>query len=50
MIGFSSEGGEENAFAAYVFKNIEEGKRNSGKWNKYGKLGFQSWKPGIFGR
>jgi len=43
-MGFSySEPGEENAFAAYVFKTMEVGKRNSGKWYKYGKLG-------IFGR
>ncbi|GHV84938.1 hypothetical protein AGMMS50230_05460 [Spirochaetia bacterium] len=43
-LGFSSsEPGEENAFAAYVFKTMEEGKRNSGKWHKYGKFG-------LFGR
>jgi len=40
-MGFSySDPGEENAFAAYVFKTMEAGKRNSGKWFKYGKLGF----------
>jgi len=40
-MGFSlPEPGGENAFAAFVFKNMEEGKRNSGKWIKYGKLGF----------
>jgi NAD(P)-dependent dehydrogenase (short-subunit alcohol dehydrogenase family) len=50
VMGFSAEPGEENAFAAHVFKTIDEGKKNLGKWNKYGKLGFQSWKPGIFGR
>jgi len=42
-MGFSSEPGEESAFAAYIFKTMEEGKRNSGKWYKHGKLG-------IFGR
>jgi NAD(P)-dependent dehydrogenase (short-subunit alcohol dehydrogenase family) len=43
-MGFSySEPGEENAFAAYVFKTMEAAKRNSGKWYKYGKLG-------LFGR
>jgi NAD(P)-dependent dehydrogenase (short-subunit alcohol dehydrogenase family) len=42
VIGFSAEPGEENAFAAWVFKALDDGKRNSGKWNKYGK--------GLFGR
>jgi NAD(P)-dependent dehydrogenase (short-subunit alcohol dehydrogenase family) len=43
-IGFScSDLGEENAFAAYIFKILDEGKKNSGKWYKYGKLG-------LFGR
>jgi len=43
-MGFSSsDPGEESAFAAYIFKTMEEGRRNSGKWYKYGKLG-------IFGR
>jgi NAD(P)-dependent dehydrogenase (short-subunit alcohol dehydrogenase family) len=43
-MGFSSpEPGDETAFASFVFKTMEEGKRNSGKWHKYGKLG-------IFGR
>ena len=40
-MGFSlPEPGEENAFAAYVFKTMEDGRRNSGKWHKYGKFGF----------
>ena len=40
-MGFSpSEPGEENAFAAYVFKTMEDEKKNSGKWHKYGKFGF----------
>ena len=40
-MGFSlPEPGEENAFAAYVFKIMEDGKKNSGKWHKYGKFGF----------
>jgi NAD(P)-dependent dehydrogenase (short-subunit alcohol dehydrogenase family) len=44
VMGFSSsEPGEENAFAAFVFKIMEDEKRNSGKWHKYGKLG-------LFGR
>jgi len=44
VMGFSSsEPGDETSFAAFVFKTIEEGKRNSGKWHKYGKLG-------LFGR
>ena len=43
-MGFSpAEAGEENAFAAYVFKIMEEEKRNSGKWHKHGKFG-------LFGR
>jgi NAD(P)-dependent dehydrogenase (short-subunit alcohol dehydrogenase family) len=43
-MGFSSsEPGEENAFAAHVFKTIEEGKKNSGKWHKYSKFA-------LFGR
>ncbi|MDR2210540.1 MAG: hypothetical protein LBO65_03610 [Spirochaetaceae bacterium] len=43
-MGFSSsEPGEESAFAAYVFKTMEEEKRNSGKWHRHGKFG-------IFGR
>jgi hypothetical protein len=43
-MGFSmSEPGEENAFAAYVFKTMEDEKRNSGKWHKFGKFG-------LFGR
>ncbi|GHV11661.1 hypothetical protein FACS189491_03280 [Spirochaetia bacterium] len=39
-MGFSSlETGEENAFAAFVLKLIDEGsKRNNGKWHKFGKL------------
>jgi NAD(P)-dependent dehydrogenase (short-subunit alcohol dehydrogenase family) len=37
------ESGEENAFAAHVFKTMEEGRKNSGKWHKYGKFG-------LFGR
>ena len=44
VMGFSSaERGEENAFAAYVFKTMDEGKKDSGKWHKYGKFG-------LFGR
>ena len=39
----SQEAGEEAAFAAYIFKTIEDEKRNAGKWHKYGK-------PGFFGR
>jgi NAD(P)-dependent dehydrogenase (short-subunit alcohol dehydrogenase family) len=36
----SQEAGEEAAFAAYVFKTLEDEKRNGGKWHKYGKTGF----------
>jgi len=40
-MGFSmSEPGEENAFASYIFKTMEDEKKNSGKWHKYGKFGF----------
>jgi NAD(P)-dependent dehydrogenase (short-subunit alcohol dehydrogenase family) len=41
-LGFSSqEVGEDDAFAAYIFKLIDEAnRRNSGKWHKFGKLGF----------
>ncbi|MDR0688647.1 MAG: hypothetical protein LBG08_00060 [Spirochaetaceae bacterium] len=40
----SSEAGEDPAFAAFVFKTMEENnKRNTGKWHKFGKLG-------LFGR
>jgi NAD(P)-dependent dehydrogenase (short-subunit alcohol dehydrogenase family) len=44
VTAFSSrEPGEDAAFAAYIFKTIEDGGRNAGKWHKYGK-------PGFFGR
>jgi NAD(P)-dependent dehydrogenase (short-subunit alcohol dehydrogenase family) len=36
----SREPGEEAAFAAYIFKTLEDEKRNAGKWHKYGKAGF----------
>jgi NAD(P)-dependent dehydrogenase (short-subunit alcohol dehydrogenase family) len=39
----SQEAGEEAAFAAYIFRTIEDEKRSAGKWHKYGK-------PGFFGR
>jgi hypothetical protein len=43
-LAFSTETGEEDAFAAFVFKIIDEGsKRNAGKWHKYSRLG-------LFGR
>jgi hypothetical protein len=44
-MGFSSsEAGTETAFAAFVFKILDEGnKRNNGKWHKFGKLN-------LFGR
>lgn len=36
-----SETGEETAFASFVFKILEEGgKRNNGKWHKFGRLNF----------
>jgi hypothetical protein len=41
-IGFSSsEWGNEGEFAAFIYKIIDEEKRNdSGKWYKFGKLNF----------
>ncbi|MDR1971515.1 MAG: hypothetical protein LBQ46_06300 [Treponema sp.] len=41
-LGFSSqEAGEDENFAAYVFKLVDEAnKRSSGKWHKYGRLNF----------
>jgi hypothetical protein len=43
-LAFFSETGEDAPFASFIFKHIDEGgKRGSGKWFKYGKLG-------IFGR
>ncbi|MDR2049178.1 MAG: hypothetical protein LBP69_06960, partial [Treponema sp.] len=44
VMGFSSrESGEEDPFAAYIFKTMEDDKRNAGKWHKYGR-------QGLFGR
>jgi hypothetical protein len=42
VLGFSaSETGEDGDFAAFIFKILEEGgRRNAGKWHKYGKLSF----------
>jgi NAD(P)-dependent dehydrogenase (short-subunit alcohol dehydrogenase family) len=42
VLGFSaSDAGEDGDFAAFIFKVMEEGgKRNAGKWHKYGKLPF----------
>jgi hypothetical protein len=39
-LGFSSsEAGTEEAFAAFIFKLLDEGnKRNTGKWHKFGRL------------
>jgi NAD(P)-dependent dehydrogenase (short-subunit alcohol dehydrogenase family) len=43
-MGFSSaESGTESAFAAYIFKTMEDGRRNSGKWHKFGRFS-------LFGR
>ncbi|MDR3248408.1 MAG: hypothetical protein LBT39_06445 [Treponema sp.] len=41
-LGFSAqEAGDDDNFAAYIFKLIDEAnKRNSGKWHKFGRLGF----------
>ncbi|MDR2476410.1 MAG: hypothetical protein LBD18_01315 [Treponema sp.] len=41
-IGFAgSESGDEAGFAAFIFKQLEEGnRRNNGKLHKYGKLNF----------
>ena len=40
ILGFSlSEIGQEGTFAAWMFKILDEsGKKNSGKWHKYGKF------------
>jgi hypothetical protein len=45
VMGFSaSDTGDDNAFAAFIFKLIEESsKRNNGRWHKFGKLS-------LFGR
>lgn len=42
IMGFSAAAAADTgAFAAFVFKLLEEGgKRNNGKWHKFGKLGF----------
>jgi hypothetical protein len=43
-MAFSSETGEAELFASFIFKILDEGgKRNSGKWHKYGKFS-------LFGR
>ena len=41
-LGFSgAEAGDETGFAAFIFKQLDEGNRRSnGKLHKYGKLGF----------
>jgi hypothetical protein len=37
----ATESEEETAFAAFIFKILEEGnKRNNGKWHKFGRLNF----------
>lgn len=40
ILGFShSEAGQESIFATWLFKILDEGgKKNSGKWHKYGKF------------
>lgn len=44
IIGCSSAGTDHAAFAGFIFKLLEEGgKRNTGKWHKFGKMG-------LFGR
>ncbi len=42
VLAFSSaEAGEDEAFAAFVFKILDEGaKRDAGKWHKYGRGGL----------
>jgi len=41
-LGFSgAEAGDDAGFAAFVFKQLDEGnRRNNGKFQKYGKIGF----------
>jgi hypothetical protein len=42
-MGFAAEAGDDSAFAAHVFKIMEEeGKRNTGKWHKFSKHGLFS--------
>jgi hypothetical protein len=42
--GFSAENADPAAFAAFIFKIIDEGgRRNAGRWHKYGRVG-------LFGR
>jgi hypothetical protein len=43
IMGFSTANGstDDAGFAGFIFKLLEEGgKRNNGKWHKFGKLGF----------
>jgi hypothetical protein len=42
VLGFSAaDTGEDRDYAAFIFKIIEEGgRRNAGKWHKYGRLPF----------
>ncbi|MDR3170886.1 MAG: hypothetical protein LBU17_04565 [Treponema sp.] len=41
IMGFSGSAGDTTAFAAFIFKVMEEGgKRNSGKMHRFGKLSF----------
>jgi hypothetical protein len=41
-MAFSTESGDENAFASFVFKSIDEGggKRGAAKWRYFGKFPF----------
>jgi NAD(P)-dependent dehydrogenase (short-subunit alcohol dehydrogenase family) len=40
-LGFSREAGEDTAFSAFIFKVLDEnGKRDYGKWHRYGKFNF----------
>lgn len=40
-LAFSSETGDDAGFAAYIFKIMEEGgRRNAGRWHKFGKTGI----------
>jgi hypothetical protein len=42
-LGFTAGPGDDAAFAAFIFKTIEEpGKRGAGKWHRFGKLNFFS--------
>jgi hypothetical protein len=36
VYGFTVPAGDDTAVGAFVFKTLEDSKRNSGKWHKFG--------------